>query len=139
MPDTGTLVTMVAHTVNVSTGTYLTTRTRRQFERDAKATMSGKLLPVEVVLGVVASALGADTGKRPPPVSERLDLPSKKLSDAEHEQEYRERKSRQMYGWYRRVSGRSYSVHNLDTRNPAEFKGITKKIGLVLSTRSKQS
>ena len=127
---------MVSQSCGVPLGVYLTTRTRQHFERDAKSALAINLLPVEVVLSVVNSALGGANSKAQEPTDERLQSPTTG-DDAADENEVakidRERKSRSVYNWYRRVSGRNYNVHNLDTRNASEFVSVTRKLGQHMS------
>jgi len=129
---------MVAQSCGIPLGVYLTTRTRTHFERDAKSALAISLMPVEVVLSVVNSALGGTPAKSKEPESERLKSPTSGEIPADEGEVLkidRERKSRSVYNWYRRVSGRNYNVHNLDTRNASEFVSVTRQLGQHLSVR----
>ena len=134
---------MVAQSCSIPLGVYLTTRTRLHFERDAKSALAINLMPVEVVLSVVNSALGGSSAPSKEPLTERLKSPTangetangETVNEGEVLKIDRERKSRSVYNWYRRVSGRNYNVHNLDTRNASEFVSVTRKLGHHLSTR----
>lgn len=129
---------MVAQAVGIPLGLYLTTRSRHQFELDAKATMSKIMMPIECVLSVVNSALGGESSSS----SSQIDMDAVRATprhpdapdfpEPNDELARRERRSSTQYGWYRRVSGRSYNVHNLDTRNPGEFKRATDRIGQAM-------
>lgn len=124
---------MVSSRANASVSVYLTTRTRDEFEQDSKAYLSEVSMPI----AIVAEALGggsSDAGRMPMP--DVSDIGQENIKAPSEAAARRAVKSRNVYPWYRRVSGRSYQVFNLDTRNPAEFNRAAKVLGQSLSTKT---
>lgn len=124
---------MVSSRAHASVSAYLTSRTRSEFELDSKAYLSEVSMPIAIVAEALSGGDSSDGRMPMPDVSEigqeNIRAPSAAVAE-------RAIKSRKVYPWYRRVSGRSYQVFNLDTRNPAEFNRAAKVLGQSLSTKT---
>lgn len=122
---------MTAQKFGVSITRYLTTRTREQFTIESSGIMSSILLPIKVIGEAIGGDSGSSEDRIPnPPPSGSDDIRAPNASS-----EMRAFKSKTIYPWYRRVSGRNYAVHNLDTRSPSEFRAVTKKLGKSLAVK----
>ena len=122
---------MTAQKFGVSVTRYVTSRTREQFMVESSGVVSSIILPISVI-GEALSEGGEGKGDSipRPPESQSDEIRAPNASA-----EMRAVKSRNIYPWYRRVSGRNYKVHNLDTRSPSEFRAATKALGQSLAVR----
>ncbi len=133
MPDDVTLLYMISHKVGISPNKYVTTKTRDQFSYDARAALASTYMPIEILAD--AFGLTADGEEVNPADSGAAGSPGESEKGTP-EQIRRASRSRNAYPWYRRVAGRNYTVHNLDTRNPQEFKRATRMLGQALSPKA---
>ena len=122
---------MTAHKTGISISKYLTTKTRHEFEEDSRSVLSGVMLPLQVVAD---SLVGDGGGEQAIPTPKDKDKDDSILAP-NASAEKRAIKSRTVYSWYRRASGRNYRVHNLDTRSPSEFKQATRMLGRSLAVK----
>ena len=125
-------MSMTAQKFGVSITRYVTTRTRAQFMTESSGVVSSIILPISVI-GEALSENGDSPGDAipSPPKDESDDIRAPNASS-----EMRAVKSRTVYPWYRRGSGRNYKVHNLDTRSPSEFRATTKLLGNSLAIKT---
>ena len=107
---------------------YLTTRTRTDFVDDCRAVLAQTLLPVEVVATALSSS--HDDSQKPVDSAKTSEIPAP--NDCAKR---RSMLSSRRYSWYRQVPGRKYRVHNLDTRNPEEFKRAVNTMGSLLGRK----
>tara|TARA_Y100001973_G_scaffold106348_1_gene183684 strand:+ start:28142 stop:28528 length:387 start_codon:yes stop_codon:yes gene_type:complete len=122
---------------------YVLTRTRTQFEADARSVMKTNLLTVEIIGSMFEgdSSKGGQPSQGMPdpydqvrnaefPDPEHLQKAGPEMSDQQAaEWARRESRSHKPYGWYKMSSNRRYHVVNLDTRNPKAFMTGVKKFG----------
>lgn len=128
MPKEGEILSMICLSIGISPGTYLTTRTRKEFEFDAKGLLKSKLLVVEIVSNIFGSSEGSKDQERVTQQSFDGELikAGPEMSDEQAiSWAHRERRSSKAYPWLKKSNRRNYNVVNLDTRNAEEFmKGI---------------
>ncbi len=118
LPDVDVLLSIVAHKSGISPSAYMRKRTRIDFESDVAGWVSSFIYPVNTIAKSFLGD-GSDTKKLPPP---KPSPESKSDEPLDPEQLRRERRARNIYGWKRRVSGRKYSLVNLDVADKESYK-----------------
>ena len=133
MPDEDQTLLMVSQSLGVSPNKYLVTRTRHEFERDARGFLKSKFLMIEIVSGM----LGASDSKSKKVTQEDneefsgdLIKSGPEMSDSDAKSwAQRERKSSKAYPWLKKSGRRNYNVINLDTRDPNKFMEGIRRFG----------
>ena len=124
---------MVSQNLGLSPNNYLVTRSRTEFERDARGLLKSKLLMVEIVSSMFDGDGGNPSGEissQPQDFEGGLIKAGPEMSDEDAVKwAQRERKSSKAYPWLKRSGRRNYNVVNLDTRDPNKFMEGIKKFG----------